>query len=136
MTFILREMYSRKEIYKKIGGSMVTYLPNKDGLVLCGCFCPKSNPKAPAEILCVKGEGDDVALFAEMVWKQKIPIPVFLRRAPGKWEYVGRYLCTNYSIDAALLQCKNDENPERVAGDGPIDGPIIGVLSFKKDSDS
>lgn len=62
-----------------------------------------------------------------MVSRQTEPIPVFLYRGEGVWEYVGLYRCRGYSTDPELLRRKMRVNPVR--------GPITGVLYFEPASD-
>ena len=90
---------------------------------MCGCFRldPEYNPGAPEEVTL--GEGPDVQKSAEMVRRQAEPIPVFLFRDHGAWEYVGHYRCCDYRTAPKLLQRKMRENPAR--------GPIKGVLYFE-----
>jgi len=109
-----------------LGGSQIAFLPHKDGQVLCGCFdtSPKLNPGAPTEVLFGRG-APQVDETAEMIYRQHTAIPVFLRRAPGQWEYIGDYLCTGLSRDADLLRRKMKVYAERQNG-------IAGVLYFEK----
>lgn len=118
--------YSRRAISKMLGGSQIAYLPQKDGQILCGCFDTSSrlNPGAPSEVL-VGGGAPEVNRTAEMVARQPSAIPVFLRRAPSRWEYVGDYVCTRLSRDPSLLQRTLQQYPHRRNG-------IAGVLYFKR----
>jgi len=124
MKLNLGQKYSRREISKRIGGSTVAYLPYKDGKVLCGCFdpSPRFNPGAPEEVLF--GSGPIVEETAEIISRQGTPIPVFIYRAPAKWEYVGNYLCVGLWHDPKLLKQRMQMYPER--------GEIVGALRFKK----
>jgi len=120
------QTYSRRAISKMLGGSQIAYLPHKDGQVLCGCFdtSPKLNPGAPTEVFFGQG-ATKVEEMAEMIYRQHTAIPIFLRRTPGQWEYVGDYLCVHLSRDADLLKRKRNAYPHRQNG-------IAGVLYFKK----
>jgi len=51
MPFIPGESYTRDHIHKQVGGEKISYLPQKDGRIVCGCFSPDSNPEAPYVIL-------------------------------------------------------------------------------------
>ncbi len=44
---ILNKTYTREEIHEMLGGDMQSYLPHKDGKVVCGCFRLDTNPDAP-----------------------------------------------------------------------------------------
>ena len=119
----LGQKYSRQTISRMIGGSIVAYLPYKDGEILCGCFnrSRKLNPGAPEEV--VLGKGPIVEKTAEMVYHQGTPIPIFIFRSGARWEFVGNYRCVEYSRDANLLKEKMKVYPER--------GEIAGVLRFE-----
>ena len=77
MTFGVGESYTRAEISRALGGEMMTYLPQRDGRILCGCFVPAQgkNPNAPEEVLA--GAGPVVERKAEMLCEQEGAIPVF-----------------------------------------------------------
>lgn len=47
MSFIIGETYTRETINQALGGETVTYLPQQDGKITCGCFNLKENPQAP-----------------------------------------------------------------------------------------
>jgi hypothetical protein len=83
MQLRLGQKYSRREISNIIGGPTIAYLPYKDRQILCGCFKdnPSLNPQAPEEI--VYGPGTKVAETAEMIFRQKSAIPIFVFRSHG-----------------------------------------------------
>jgi hypothetical protein len=56
MPFIQGESYTRDRIHEVLGGEKVSYLPQKDGKIVCGCFSTDANPEAPYVILV---GGDD-----------------------------------------------------------------------------
>jgi len=39
--------YSRRQIHDLLGGGIQSYLPHKNGQVVCGCFRKDLNPLAP-----------------------------------------------------------------------------------------
>ena len=123
--FKIGQLYSRKEIGSKLGGSQQAYLPFKDGVVLCGCFRRNpENPSAPNEVLV--GSSPVVKASAELVSRQKEPIPVFIFRDYRKWEFMGEYVCKEFSRNPTLIRQKERENPRR--------GSICGVLHFERSS--
>jgi hypothetical protein len=111
--------YSRREISGMLGGDVRSYLPTKDGYVVCGCFKPRLNPAAPRRVTF--GTGEKVKRAAELAAKQRQPIPVFLFVRDGAWEYVGAYRCTGLRTDSASL---------RAASGHPELGEYQGVLRF------
>ena len=93
--------YTREEIHDKVGGDLESYLPNVGGLVVAACLRLDTNPHAPDVILVGTGPGIEGA--ADMLIAQQTPVPTFLKRGPGKWEYCGDYAVERWSTDAAEL---------------------------------
>jgi hypothetical protein len=126
MAFALGRMYTREEIHQALGGAIQTYLPHREGRVVCGCFDPGAhmNPHAPEEILF--GEPFPTPAIdetARMVFRQGQngeTIPVFLKRGSRKWEYIGEYLCIGFTQDHRVVKRKMQENPLRRAFSGVI----------------
>ena len=123
MDLELRKSYSRPEIAGMLGGSTRSFLPRRDGVVVCGCFKrePRWNPGAPEEV--VFGSGEHVFRDAKLVAAQRQAIPVFMFRGHAAWEYVGRYQCTGVRTDPDTCRRAEKDNPAR--------GEITGVLYFK-----
>ncbi len=102
MSFRPRGMYTRDEIHEKLGGgSKQSYLPNRDGVVLCACLRADTNPGAPSVIL--PGNGPEIMRSAEMLCSQKGAVPVFIKRGSGSWEYVGDYAVDRWSESPAEI---------------------------------
>lgn len=90
MPFKKSRLYTRDEIYSEVGGgSKQSYLPNKNGNVLCACLNQRENPSAPFIILA--GKGPEIQRSSVMLCDQKGPIPVFVKRNVNEWEYMGMY---------------------------------------------
>jgi hypothetical protein len=109
MNFVIGETYTRDEIHHALDGEKVTYLPQHDKRIVCGCFIPAhgKNPKAPDEVLV--GTGPLVEKKAAMLCAQDEAIPVFLKRVPKQWEYRGEYRVEGYSKSPSLLRKKEAE---------------------------
>lgn len=122
MAFKVGKTYSRRKISNVLRGSIRSYLPSRKGKIVCGCFkpIPRYNLGAPEEVTTGGNPTDDALLLS----KQGDPIPVFLFRRHGAWEYVGLYRLGGWSTDSKLLKQKMRENPAR--------GPIGGVLYFER----
>ena len=97
--FNVGQGYSRAEISEVLGGSEVEYLPTVDDRVVCGCFTLDHNPEAPDIILV--GTGPVIEREATLFCKQDHPVPVFIKRRPNEWEYVGHYKFERCSTDPA-----------------------------------
>ncbi|HEY3231903.1 MAG TPA: helicase-related protein, partial [Roseiflexaceae bacterium] len=108
VAFVVGTCYSREDIHNAIGGELETYLPQRDGRIVAGCFTPKLDPGAPTELLV--GDGLKVIEKAQLLAQQGGTIPVFLKRAKGAWQYVGRYrVARPPSSDPALLRHKEQQ---------------------------
>jgi len=93
----LDQHYTREEIAAEHGGSIVEYLPRVGGRVVCACLRtdPDYNPEAPRVIL--PGRGRDIENSAAALIEQRGPIPVYIKRAPSDWQYVGDYEVESYT---------------------------------------
>jgi hypothetical protein len=121
MKFSLRESYSAEAITSRLGGgSPQSYLPQKNGIVLCGLFNCNINSRAPKEIDV--GSGPRVQQGAELLSEGRYPIPIFLKQRSRVWEYVGDYVCIRYSKEPQDLY---PLNPDRRAD-------AIGVLFLER----
>ena len=87
--FVLNRDYTRDEIHARVGGSKQTYLPTKAGVVVAACLTKKLNPQAPQVILC--GRGERIASAGELLSREHMAIPVFVKRATNRWEFQGRF---------------------------------------------
>jgi 5-methylcytosine-specific restriction protein A len=109
MPFIQGESYTRDHIHEVLGGEKVSYLPQKDGKIVCGCFSTDANPEAPYVILV---GGDDeggespVERKARILEAQDEPIPVFLKRASNDWVYEGNFRLQRVNRDRQFLADK------------------------------
>jgi hypothetical protein len=95
--FTSGQTYSRDEIATQLGGSPREYLPRVDTRIVCGCFTLDHNPEAPNVI--VPGTGPVIEEEARLFCEQKHAVPVFLKRQPNAWEYVGNYKVDRFSTD-------------------------------------
>jgi hypothetical protein len=95
--FFVGYFYTRRQISNALGGSLQSYLPFKNGRVVCICLTKDLNPEAPKTILV--GNGPIVKQVAEKLCSQHDPIPVFIKIKPNKWQYVGQYKVNRFSDD-------------------------------------
>lgn len=93
MPFDIGIRYTRDEIHDAVGGgSRVSYLPNKDGVILCACLTLEANPDAPHIIL--PGRGKEIERSAGIFCKKNKnnAVPAFIKRNINQWEYVGNFI--------------------------------------------
>lgn len=96
--------YTRKEIQELVGGEIQTYLPQKDKIVLAGCFNRELNPDCPKEILA--GKAGKVVEKAELLMSQPNTVfPVFVKEFKDEKEYsfVGWFRCIGGTNDADTI---------------------------------
>lgn len=105
--------YTRNEIHELVGGgSIQSYLPHADGKILCGCFDPNLNQRAPREIDV--GEGRDVLKYAQLLSESGSAIPVFLKQATNAWEFAGDFRAVSFSQDPRDVKAHADRRPDAV----------------------
>jgi hypothetical protein len=100
--FELGRTYTRDHISGELGGSPEPYLPTKNGRVTYGAFKLDTNPEAPDVIL--PGFGPKIEESAELLARQREPIPVFIKREVNAWEYVGIYRARAISHNPDVIE--------------------------------
>ena len=121
MALVLGDTYTREDIHNMLGGEMVTYLPQVDYRIVCGCFTEELNPGQPLEILV--GDAPIVKEKAELIVSQGSAIPVFLKMDSDEWQYVGQFKATKYDTDVVAVEEKAKMSKRT--------DPIAGVLYFE-----
>jgi len=94
--------YSRAEIHAELGGSVQSYLPTVDGVVVAGCFRKDTNPDAPTVVL--PGNGPVIKSSAESFAASRRAVPVFIKQSVGDWRFVGDYRVSRLSRDRAEIK--------------------------------
>jgi hypothetical protein len=105
-SYSLGNMYSRKQISADLGGGEVDFLPSTEGRVVCGCFTLDHNPAAPN--IVIPGTGKGIERTAELFCKQDYPVPIFIKRHPNEWEYVGYYKADHFPTDPAVIAANHN----------------------------
>lgn len=95
------QIYSRDTISAVLGGDGTSYLPSKNMKTVCACIQPELNPDAPRIIL--PGCGPKIEQQAIILKHTKGPIPCFLKRMTGAWEYVGEWECESVSRNPDVI---------------------------------
>ena len=104
MPFIKGQTYTRQQISEIVGGGSVqTYLPQKDGRVLCACLSQSYSPEGPQVVLV--GQGPGVQQDAELFFRQAQAVPVFFKKVANQWEYAGDF-----------KPVRSSEDPDEIAG--------------------
>ena len=114
MPLSIGKAYTRKQIHQAVGGGdLQSYLPHAKGDVLCGCFDPRLNSRAPVEIDL--GTGKDVVRYAKRLLAQGTAVPVFLKQATDEWEYKGRFRAVKYGTSARDLHQSKKRRANAIA---------------------
>ena len=125
---------TRRDIATLFGGNARAFLPRvSTGEIVAGCFDPEMNPRAPYEALVHNAPNAILAAkrLLEQCASAKTPhlIPVFLRRAPNVWEFVGRHRAVRYTEDPHEVAVRVYEIRPRVYERHARDyGQIRGIL--------
>ena len=96
MEFVVGELYSRDKIHQVLGGGEPqTYLPQRDGEILAGCFGRDRNPEAPEEIQIGRGL-QNIKKAELLATTPERLISVFIKRTDLKgtnriWQHYGLY---------------------------------------------
>ncbi|ABO22473.1 hypothetical protein [Shewanella loihica] len=88
-------LFTRTEIQQLVGGEIQTYLPQKNKVILAGCFNRKLNPDCPTEVQA--GNAKKVTQKAALLISQPNTIfPVFTKGSDTDkhYEFIGMYRCT------------------------------------------
>ncbi len=108
--------YTRTEIQKMVGGEIETYLPQKNKIILAGCFNRELNPDCPNEIQA--GMAPKVAKKAELLISQPQTIfPVFTKDLIRSrcYRYEGLFRCISGSNDSKAITVA-EQKSGRVGG--------------------
>jgi hypothetical protein len=94
--------YKRREISDALGGGVQDYLPHSGGRVTYGAFSLDLNPQAPGVIL--PGTGPEIEKWALVFAEQEEPVPVFVKKRPNEWAYMGNYRCARVVDDPTTIE--------------------------------
>ena len=137
------QVLTRRGIAVLFGGNARAFLPRTiTGEIVAGCFDPEMNPRAPYEALV--HNAPNAILAAKRLLEQcdssgihhsafrihhSPGIPIFLRRAPNIWEFVGRHRAVRYTEDPGEVALRIYEIRPRVYERHARDyGQIRGIL--------
>jgi len=88
--FTLGCEYTRGEIHARLGGSVVSCLPTRNGAIVAACLSKTFSPRAPEVVLC--GRGVRTSPISAQLARQQTPIPVFIKSASRRWQYRGQFV--------------------------------------------
>ena len=111
-------VYALDDIASVVGGERQSYLPQKEGAIVCGRFTRDMNPGAPYEVIV--GDLPRVAAKARLLVEQGGSIPVFVKEAPNEWRFHGFMAPARLVNDRRTVEAK-----AKAAG---REDPVAGVL--------
>jgi len=121
--FTLGQDYTRGEIHTRLGGSVVSCLPTRNGAIVAACLSRKFSPRAPEVVLC--GRGVRTSAVSAQFAAQHIPIPVFVKSAAGRWQYRGQFAVAKSFCSGALFE-------SFIAGSGRSVASVSHVVLLKQ----
>jgi hypothetical protein len=125
------QFLTRRDIAALFGGNTRTYLPQTAGRIVAGCFDPKMNPRVPHEVLV--GTGRLAHAAARRLVEQDEAVPVFIRRAPARWEYAGAFKAVAFSDRPAVVEARLYEVIPRVYETyRKVYGDVAGILFLEE----
>lgn len=118
--------YTRSDIQLMLGGELQTYLPQKEKVILAGCFTIDAmNPKAPDEVQV--GLAQKVKRKAELLSEQPETVfPVFIKQKRSDRHY---QFCGNYKFNSLLEDISEIRAAEATSG---RHGKLAYVLQLQK----
>lgn len=121
-TFVVGQEYALREIMDQLGGEMMSFLPRKDGRIVCGRFRQAPfNPNAPYEILV--GNLPKVRAHLDMLLAQGGTIPVFVKEGANRWRFHGPMAVDRYETKPEIVK--------RAAGASERKEGVHGVLHLR-----
>ncbi len=118
--------YTRNDIHDQLGGSKVSCLPVKDGMIVAACLLKSFSPEAPQVMLC--GVGPRTTPASEQLTQHKGPLPIFIKQAPNQWEYAGRFEVVESLSDGARFE-------RFISGSGRKKSEVSFVVRFERVDD-
>jgi hypothetical protein len=125
-SFDVGSFYTLDEIRAVLGGETMSYLPQKGSRIVCGRFTVEMNPDAPEVILV--GDPPKVQRKAQLLARQGGVLPVFLKSAPGRWQYHGLMEVVEYVTDMQVV------GP--IAAKAGRASEVVGMLRFRAAQES
>jgi hypothetical protein len=94
-------LYDMEQQHEMHGGVYQKCAPTKDGDVTLLRLTPEHDPDAP--YIVDWGASNDPKVRQIQEQTQQKPLPVYVRRRPNAWEYMGRFRVVRVATDAATL---------------------------------
>ena len=98
---VVGKLYTMEQQHKMHGGQLQWCAPTKDGYFTLLRLKPDRNPDAPRIVDWESSNDPKVNQIQEQT--QQKPLPVYVKRPPYEWEYMGRFRVTHVATDARTL---------------------------------
>ena len=98
---VVGNLYDMEQQHEMHGGAPQKCAPTKDGDFTLLRLIPEHNADAPYIVDWESSNNPKVRQIQEQT--QHKPLPVYVRRRPNAWEYMGRFRAARVATDAATL---------------------------------
>jgi len=99
---VIGKLYDMEQQNKMHGGPRQQCAPTKDGDVTLLRLTPEHDPDAP--YIVDWGASNDPKVRQIQEQTQQKPLPVYVRRHPNEWEYMGSFRVTHVATEGPTLE--------------------------------
>jgi hypothetical protein len=110
---VIGNLYDMEQQHKMHGGAPQKCAPTKDGDVTLLRLILEHDPDAP-DIVDWESSNDPKVRQIQEQTQQK-PLPVYVRRRPNEWEYMGRFRVTQVATDGPTLARRRERSGHKVS---------------------
>ena len=102
---VIGNLYDMKQQSKMHGGPQQHCAPTKEGDFTPLRLTPEHDPDAPHIVDWESSHNPKVRQIQEQT--QRRPLPVYVRRRPSEWEFMGRFRVTHVATDGPTLASRS-----------------------------
>ncbi len=110
---VIGNLYSIQDQSYMHGGAPFQCAPMKEGRVLLLRLTAGNNPDAPHIVDWGSSRDPKVRQIQEQT--QQKSLPVYVRRRPNEWEYMGRFRVTHVATDTKTLAEREAKTNDKVS---------------------
>jgi len=110
---VIGNLYDMKQQSEMHGGALQQCAPTKDGDVTLLRLTTEHDPDAPHIVDWESSNDPKVRQIQEQ--SQQEPLPVYVRRHPSEWEYMGRFKVARVAKDKATLRKRTAKADHKVS---------------------
>jgi len=110
---VVGSLYDMEQQHEMHGGAPQKCAPIKDGDFTLLRLIPEHNADAPYIVDWESSNDPKVRQIQEQT--QQKPLPVYVRRRPNEWEYMGRFRVTHVATDGPTLAGRKERSGHKVS---------------------